>query len=133
MRRLAIIRSDITSELVPMMGSEKQCEDLAGFMRAKFEEDPMQVWQYDIFGKQLYELVRENMESKLQKMPENVPEKTPRDSQTDYQRRQRRFNLHYNLTKKHFLKKESAFCGAKGFFARKILLYGRKKAIINVV
>lgn len=72
---LHIIRSDITSELVPMMGSEKQCEDLAGFMRAKFEEDPMQVWQYDIFGKQLYELVRENMESKLQKMPENVQKK----------------------------------------------------------
>ncbi len=72
---LHIIRSDITSELVPMMGSEKQCEDLAGYMRAKFEEDPMQVWQYDIFGKQLYELVRENMESKLQKMPENVQKK----------------------------------------------------------
>lgn len=72
---LHIIRSDITSELVPMMGSEKQCEDLASYMRAKFEEDPMQVWQYDIFGKQLYELVRENMESKLQKMPENVQKK----------------------------------------------------------
>lgn len=72
---LHIIRSDITSELVPMMGSEKQCEDLADFMRAKFAEDPMQVWQYDIFGKQLYELVRENMESKLQKMPENVQRK----------------------------------------------------------
>ena len=72
---MRIIRTDITSELVPMMGSEKQCEDLAGFMRAKFEEDPMQVWQYDIFGKQLYELVRENMESKLQKMPENVQKK----------------------------------------------------------
>ena len=72
---LHIIRSDITTELVPMMGSEKQCEDLASYMRSKFEEDPMQIWQYDIFGKQLHELVRENMEAKLQKMPENVQKK----------------------------------------------------------
>ena len=94
----------------------------------------MQVWQYDIFGKkQLYEVVRGKYGEQTAKDARKCPEKTPRDSQTDYQRRQRRFNLHYNLTKKHFLKKESAFCGAKGFFARKILLYGRKKDIINVV
>ena len=44
-------------------------------MRNLFEENPEKIWQYDIFGKQLYELVRENMEAKLQKMPENVQRK----------------------------------------------------------
>ena len=70
-----IIRSDITTELTPMMGSEKQCEDLVQYLMAKFEENPQSMWQYDIFGKSLHDLVRENMEGKLQKMPENVQKK----------------------------------------------------------
>ena len=58
-----------------MMGSEKQCEDLVQYLMAKFEENPQSMWQYDIFGKSLHDLVRENMEGKLQKMPENVQKK----------------------------------------------------------
>ena len=72
---LHIIRSDITTEITPMMGSEKQCTDLAEYMQSKFENNPEQIWQYDIFGKQLHEMVRENMEAKLQRMPENVQRK----------------------------------------------------------
>lgn len=72
---LHIIRSDITTELTPLMGSEKQCEDLVRYMMEKFEENPQLMWQYDIFGKSLHDLVRENMEGKMQKMPENVQKK----------------------------------------------------------
>lgn len=72
---LHIIRSDITTELTPMMGTEKQCEDLVQYLMAKFEDNPQSMWQYDIFGKSLHDMVRENMEGKLQKMPENVQKK----------------------------------------------------------
>lgn len=72
---LHIIRSDITTELTPMMGAERQCEDFVHYMSEKFEENPQAMWQYDIFGKSLHDLVRENMEGKLQKMPENVQKK----------------------------------------------------------
>ena len=72
---LHIIRSDVTTEITPLMGSEKQCEDLVRYMSDKFEQNPQAMWEYDIFGKSLHDLVRENMEGKLQKMPENVQHK----------------------------------------------------------
>lgn len=72
---LHIIRSDVTTELTPLMGSEKQCEDLVRYMMEKFDENPQLMWQFDVFGKSLHDLVRENMEGKLQKMPENVQKK----------------------------------------------------------
>ena len=72
---LHIIRSDVTTEITPLMGSEKQCEDLVRYMSDKFEQNPQAMWEYDIFGKSLHDLVRENMEGKLQKMPEKVQHK----------------------------------------------------------
>ena len=69
---LSIIRSDVTTEITPLMGSERQCEDLVRYMLEKFEENPQLIWQYDIFGKSLHDLVRENIQGKLQKIPENV-------------------------------------------------------------
>ena len=72
---LHIIRSDVTTEITPLMGCERQCEDLVRYMRDKFEANPLAMWEYDIFGKSLHDLVRENMEGKLQKMPENVQRK----------------------------------------------------------
>lgn len=72
---LHIIRTDVTTEITPLMGSEKQCEDLVRYLLEKFEQNPQLMWQYDIFGKSLHELVRENMEGKLQKVPENVQKK----------------------------------------------------------
>jgi stage IV sporulation protein A len=69
---LHIIRTDITTEITPLMGSEKQCEDLVRYMLEKFEENPKLIWQYDIFGKSLHDLVRENIQGKLQKIPDNV-------------------------------------------------------------
>ena len=72
---LHIIRSDVTTEITPLMGSEKQCEDLVRYMSDKFEQNPQAMWEYDIFGKSLHDLVRENLEGKLQKRPENVQHK----------------------------------------------------------
>jgi len=72
---LHIIRTDITTEITPLMGSERQCEDLVRYMLEKFEENPQLIWQYDIFGKSLHELVRENIQNKLQKVPDNVQKK----------------------------------------------------------
>lgn len=69
---LHIIRTDITTEITPLMGSEKQCEDLMRYMLEKFEENPQLIWQYDIFGKSLNDLVKENIQGKLQKIPDNV-------------------------------------------------------------
>ncbi len=72
---LHIIRTDITAEITPLMGTERQCADLARYITDKFQENPSQIWQYDIFGKSLQELVTESIQSKLQTMPDNVQDK----------------------------------------------------------
>ncbi|HHY06543.1 MAG TPA: stage IV sporulation protein A [Clostridia bacterium] len=72
---LHIIRADIAAEITPLMGTERQCADLARYITDKFQENPSQIWNYDIFGKSLHDLVREGIQGKLQAVPENVQEK----------------------------------------------------------
>ncbi|HEX3030910.1 MAG TPA: stage IV sporulation protein A [Bacillota bacterium] len=69
---LHIIRSDITTEITPIIGTEKQCEELVRYMLDEFEDDPVKIWQSEIFGKTLHDLVREGIQNKLHRMPENA-------------------------------------------------------------
>jgi stage IV sporulation protein A len=69
---LHIIRADITTEITPIIGTEKQCEELVRYMLEEFEEDPSKIWQSNIFGKSLHDLVREGIQNKLHRMPENA-------------------------------------------------------------
>ncbi|QGT99831.1 Stage IV sporulation protein A [Candidatus Syntrophocurvum alkaliphilum] len=69
---LHIIRADITTELTPIIGTEKQCEELVRYMLDEFEEDPTKIWESNIFGKSLHDLVREGIQNKLHRMPENA-------------------------------------------------------------
>ncbi|MGR6836493.1 stage IV sporulation protein A [Syntrophomonas erecta] len=69
---LHIIRADITTEITPIIGTEKQCEELVRYMLEEFEEDPTKIWESNIFGKSLHDLVREGIQNKLHRMPENA-------------------------------------------------------------
>ncbi|SHG90496.1 stage IV sporulation protein A [Thermosyntropha lipolytica DSM 11003] len=69
---LHIIRADITTELTPLIGTESQCEELVRYILDEFEEDPARIWQSNIFGKSLHDLVREGIQNKLHRMPENA-------------------------------------------------------------
>ncbi|MDI6709332.1 MAG: stage IV sporulation protein A [Thermoanaerobacterales bacterium] len=69
---LHIIKANITTEITPIIGTEKQCEDLVRFILNEFEEDPKKIWESEIFGKTLHDLVREGIQNKLQRMPENA-------------------------------------------------------------
>lgn len=69
---LHIIRADITTEIMPIIGTEKQCEELVRYMLDEFEEDPRRIWESNIFGKSLHDLVREGIQNKLHRMPENA-------------------------------------------------------------
>ncbi|MGB9846283.1 MAG: stage IV sporulation protein A [Desulfotomaculales bacterium] len=70
-----MIRADITAEITPIIGTEKQCEELVRYMLSGFEEDPQKIWQSEIFGKSVNDLVRESIQNKLQRMPENAQAK----------------------------------------------------------
>lgn len=69
---LHVIRADITTEITPIIGTEKQCEELVRYMLEEFEEDPQKIWDSNIFGKSLHDLVREGIQNKLHRMPENA-------------------------------------------------------------
>ena len=69
---LHIIRADITTEIAPIIGTERQCEELVRYMLDEFEEDPTKIWDSNIFGKSLHDLVREGIQNKLHRMPENA-------------------------------------------------------------
>ncbi len=69
---LHIIRADITTEITPIIGTEKQCEELVRYMLEEFEENPAKIWESNIFGKSLHDLVREGIQNKIHRMPENA-------------------------------------------------------------
>ncbi|MCD7859204.1 MAG: stage IV sporulation protein A [Firmicutes bacterium] len=67
-----MIRVDIDTEISPMVGSEQQSQDLVTFLTS---EEPEKLWQTNIFGKSVYDLIREGLTAKVVRMPENVREK----------------------------------------------------------
>jgi len=69
---LHLIRTNITTEVSPVVGSEKQSEDLIRYLLTEFENNPSKIWETNLFGKSLYEMVTEQMESKLTNVPENA-------------------------------------------------------------
>ena len=67
-----MIRADIETELSPIVGSEKQSEELVNYLLSEFESDPKKIWESNIFGKNLHELVNEGLQNKLSRMPEDA-------------------------------------------------------------
>ena len=64
-----MMKANITTEVSPIVGSEKQSEDLIMYLLSEFEEDPVKIWDSNIFGKSLNELVNEGLHTKLAHMP----------------------------------------------------------------
>lgn len=64
-----MMRADITTEVSPIVGSEKQSEELVMSLLQEFEDDPQKIWGSNIFGKSLHELVNEGLHNKLYRMP----------------------------------------------------------------
>lgn len=67
-----LIRADIETEVSPIVGSEKQSEELVNYLLSEFENDPIKIWESNIFGKSLHELVNEGLQNKLYRMPEDA-------------------------------------------------------------
>ncbi len=64
-----MMRAGINTTVSPIVGSEKQSEELVMYLLQGFEEDPTKIWNSNIFGKSLHELVNEGLHNKLFKMP----------------------------------------------------------------
>lgn len=70
-----MMRTEITTEIAPIVGSEQQSEELVLYLLREFEEDPTGIWDSNIFGKSLHSLVNEGMHNKLYRMPDNARDK----------------------------------------------------------
>lgn len=78
---LHMIRTDITTEIYPIVGSENQSRDLIRYLSGQFKEDPLNIWETNIFGKTLYEMVNDQIDSKLSSVPEELQQKIRRSLQ----------------------------------------------------
>lgn len=70
-----MIRCDVEAEIAPLVGTEKQSEELVSTLLSKYESDSETLWQSNIFGKSLYELVQEGFSGKMLNLPGNSKEK----------------------------------------------------------
>ena len=64
-----MMKADIKTEVAPIVGSESQSEDLVKYLLEGFQDDPRKIWDSNIFGKSLNELVNEGLRNKLYHMP----------------------------------------------------------------
>ena len=70
-----MMKTTIKTEITPIVGSEQQSEELVAYLLKEFEEDPSKIWESNIFGKSLHELVNEGLHNKLYKMPADARNK----------------------------------------------------------
>ena len=64
-----LMKANITAEVNPIVGTESQSEELVHYLLQEFEENPQKIWDSNIFGKSLHELVNEGLHNKLYRMP----------------------------------------------------------------
>jgi stage IV sporulation protein A len=64
-----LMKTQIRTEVAPIVGSEKQSEELVMSLMSDFESSPEKIWESNIFGKSLHELVSEGLNTKLAKLP----------------------------------------------------------------
>jgi len=75
---LHVLRADIATEVSPLIGTEKQSEELIQYLLSEFEGEPSKIWQSNLFGKSLFDLVNEQLQGKLGTMPEDARQKLRR-------------------------------------------------------
>ena len=69
---LHIIKTNIETEVSPIVGTEKQSEEFIRYFMDEFESNPERIWETNVFGKPLYDMVKEELQSKLYKMPDDI-------------------------------------------------------------
>ncbi|MBQ3357109.1 MAG: stage IV sporulation protein A [Oscillospiraceae bacterium] len=67
-----LLRADIQTEINPMVGDEQQSEELVKYLLGEYEDDTQKLWDSNIFGKSVFELVNEGLTTKLRRMPDDA-------------------------------------------------------------
>lgn len=72
---LHLVRVEMESEVTPTIGAEKQTEELVDHLRSVYAKEPQQLWETNFFGKSLSDMVQEELQSKMNRMPEETRQK----------------------------------------------------------
>ena len=72
---LHIMKIDVNAEVNPIVGTEQQSEELVKYLLSEFENNPQGIWDTEMFGKSLHELVNEGLTNKILAMPQNAQSK----------------------------------------------------------
>lgn len=67
-----LIKTNIKTSVSPIVGSEDQSKELVGYLKSQYKENPENMWDYNIFGRSLKELITDDLNSKLMRMPEDT-------------------------------------------------------------
>ena len=67
-----MLRADIQTEISPMVGDEQQSEELVKYLLGEYEGNTEKLWESNIFGKSVFELVNEGLTTKLRRMPDDA-------------------------------------------------------------
>lgn len=70
-----MIKSGIRADLCPVVGTEAQAEEVVGYLKGEYESSPDKIWDSNMFGKSLYDLVNDGMQEKLSHMPDESRER----------------------------------------------------------
>ena len=70
-----MIRADIETSVSPVIGNEKQSEEMMNYLLEEFAGDTSKIWQSNIFGRSFHELVSEDLQGKLKRMPDDARKK----------------------------------------------------------
>lgn len=70
-----MIRADIETTVSPIVGNEKQSEDMVNYLLQEFEGDTGKIWNSNIFGRSFHEIVGEDLQAKLKRMPTDAQAK----------------------------------------------------------
>ena len=78
---LHVIKTDISTEISPVVGTESQSIDLASLLSEQYEKSDDAIWETNLFGKTLREMVTQQMESKVQDVPDALRGKVQKSLQ----------------------------------------------------
>ncbi len=70
-----MIKAGIRADLCPVVGSAEQSEEVARYLMEEYEDNPERIWESNMFGKSLHDLVKDGMNAKLQHLPDESREK----------------------------------------------------------
>lgn len=67
-----MIKTNIKTSVAPIVGSEEQSKELVSYLNSQYKDDPQNIWDYNIFGRSLKDLITDDLNAKLLRMPEDT-------------------------------------------------------------